>query len=406
MAAVKETVKLSPETVEGVRRELRARGLDAWLLYNFRDANAVAATLLGIPALTRRYFVLLPAEGEPIALTHRIEQQPWSTWLGQKREYSSWRELDAELAALLAGKRRVAMEYAAGDAVPYVDRVPAGVIELVRSTGVEVVESGDLVSAFVARWSAEGVEGHRRAAQVVHDVAHEAFERVAAAIRGGERITEWELAEWIAAEFRARGLGVSDQAIVAVNEHAANPHYAPSAESHAEIKHGDLLLIDLYGKEKADSIWADQTWMGYVGEAVPERLAQIFLAVTDARDAAIDLLMRRHAAGEPVRGYEVDDASRAVIEERGYGPQFIHRTGHSIDRELHGSGPNIDNLETKDTRTLISGVGFSIEPGIYLAGDVGFRAEVDVFMGPDGPEVTTPRPQRGLYPLLRENPFE
>jgi Xaa-Pro dipeptidase len=193
---------------------------------------------------------------------------------------------------------------------------------------------------------------------------------------------------------------VGVDSIVGVNANAANPHYAPSAARHAPIRRGDLVLIDLWGKEDADSVYADQTWMGYVGETIPARLAEIFAAVRDARDAAVDLARWRHAAGERAAGCDLDDAARAVIAERGFGAHFIHRTGHSIDRELHGSGPNLDNLETRDVRTLLPGVGFSVEPGVYLAGDVGFRSEVNVFMGPGGPEVTTPEPQAEVYPLL------
>jgi Xaa-Pro dipeptidase len=402
MAVTEETVSLTQETVDRVREELRARGMDGWLLFNFLGNNPVASRILGLPALTRRYFVYLPAHGTPVALTHRIEQQPWDTWLGEKRQYSSWRELDSELGSLLHGKGRVAMEYAEGDAVPYVDRVPAGMLEMVRVSGAEIVSSGDLVSAFYATWGPEGEASHRRASQVVRDVAHEAFARAADAVKGGRTITEWELRRWIQEQFLARGITVGGDSIVAVNAHAASPHYAPSAEKHAEIKRGDLLLIDLWGKENEEAVYADQTWMGFLGETVPERLAGIFSVLADAREAAVSLLRERHAAGERVCGYEVDDASRAVVEAGGYGAAFIHRTGHSIDRELHGSGPNIDNLETRDTRTLIPGVGFSVEPGIYLAGDVGFRSEVNVYMREDGPEVTTPEPQRAIYPLLAE----
>ena len=405
MAVVEETVSLTPETLERIRAELRAGGLDGWLLYSFKGNNPIASAVLGLPALTRRYFVFLPAEGEPVALTHRIEQQPWSTWIGQKREYSSWRELEREMKALVGGKGRVATEYAADDAVPYVDLLPAGVVELIRAAGAEIVSSGDLVSRFNATWSDDGLASHRRAARVVRDVAHGAFERAAGEVKAGRTITEWELRSWIKDRFRERGITVGGDAIVGVNGNAANPHYAPSAEHHAEIRRGDLLLIDLWGKEDEGAIYADQTWMGFLGEEVPERIAGIMAAVVDGRDAAVELIRSRHAAGETVRGFEADDAARAVIEERGWGERFIHRTGHSIDRELHGSGPNIDNLETKDTRTLIPGVGFSVEPGIYLAGDVGFRSEINVFMGPDGPEVTTPRPQRAVYPLLAESPF-
>ena len=404
MAVVEQTVSLTAETVERVRQEVRAHGADGWL-FNFQGSNAVASNLLGLPAMTRRWFVWLPAEGEPVAITHRIEQQPWSTWVGENWPYSSWRELESRLAQLLGGNPRVAMEYAERDAVPYVDRVPAGVIEMVRATGARVVTSADMVSAFYARWSAEGEASHRRAARHVYEVAHEGFRRIAQGLRAGRTVTEWEIRGWIGDEFARRGIRVGGDAIVGVNGNAANPHYAPSAEKHAEIRPGDLVLIDLWGKEDAAAIYADQTWMGFAGETVPERIAEIFAAVRDARLAAIDLIRRRHAAGEEIAGWEADDASRDVITERGWGEYFIHRTGHSIDRELHGSGPNIDNLESRDTRRLIPGVGFSIEPGIYLPGDVGFRTEVNVWMGPDGPEVTTPEPQTEVYALLSDPRF-
>jgi Xaa-Pro dipeptidase len=405
MAVTEQTVQLSLETVARIQEELRAHGVDGWLLFNFKGINAVANDLLGLPALTRRYFVWIPADGKPVAITHRIEQQPWTGWIGDNWPYSSWRDLDSRLAQLLSGNPRVAMEYAPADAVPYVDKVPAGVIEMIRATGAEPVTSGDLVSAFYARWSDEGLASHRRAAKHVYEVAHEAFRRIAAAVREGRGVGEWEVRSWIMGEFARRGITVGGDAIVAVNANAANPHYAPSADHHAEIRRDDLVLIDLWGKEDEGAIYADQTWMGYVGDTVPDRLAEIFAAVRDARLAAIDLIRRRSDAGEDVAGWEADDASRNVIEERGWGEHFIHRTGHSIDRELHGSGPNIDNLESRDTRRLIQGVGFSIEPGIYLSGDVGFRSEVDVYMGPDGPEVTTPEPQTAVYALLSDPRF-
>jgi Xaa-Pro dipeptidase len=406
MAVTDRTVQLAPETVERIRAELRAAGMDGWLLSDFHGSNPVAGALLGLPPLTRRWFAWIPAEGAPVAVTHRIEQQPWEGWLGENLPYSSWPELRGCLDGLLAGSPRVAMEYAPEDAVPYVDRVPAGVVELVRAAGAEVVSSADLVSAFASRWSAAGEASHRRAARHVHETAHGAFRRIARALRAGERTTEWEVREWIRAELARRGLTVGADSIVAVDAHAANPHYAPSAERHAEIRAGSLVLIDLWGREAPeDSVYADQTWMGYAGESVPERLAEIFAAVRDAREAAVERVRSRWAAGEPARGFEADDAARAVIAARGWGEAFLHRTGHSIDRELHGSGPNLDNLETRDTRLLIPGVGFSVEPGIYLAGDVGFRSEVNVFMGADGPEVTTPSPQDALYALMADSRF-
>ncbi|HLM66275.1 MAG TPA: M24 family metallopeptidase, partial [Longimicrobium sp.] len=379
--------------------------LDGWLLYDFRGMNPVAGTLLGLPALTRRYFVLVRAQGTPVALTHRIEQQPWATWHGEKRVYSSWREMEAELASILGGVRRLAMEYTPGDAVPVVDRVPAGIVELVRAAGAEPEGSGDLISFFTARWSDEGEASHRRASAAVRDTAHAAFERIAAAVRAGERTTEWEVRHWIQGELVRRGINVGGDGIVAVNANAANAHYAPSAEQHAEIRAGDLVLIDLWGKENDGAIYADQTWMAFVGDTIPERLERMFGTLVDAREAACQMVIDRFAAGNAVSGYEVDDVARGIIEARGYGEQIIHRTGHSIDRELHGSGPNIDNMETRDTRTLIPGVGFSVEPGIYFPGDVGFRSEVNMFIGAAGPEVTTDRPQRRLYALLTDDPF-
>jgi Xaa-Pro dipeptidase len=399
MAVIEERVSLTGETVGRMQTELREMGLDGWLLYNFQGLNAIASGILGLPAMSRRYFVLIPAAGNPIALTHRIEQQPWEGWIGEKRVYLSWRELESALSDLLVGRGRIAMEYVEGDAVPYTDRIPAGVVEMVRACGVEVVSSADLVSAFHARWTPKGLDNHRTAAAILRETVHGAFERIGVGIRSGEKPTEWSIREWIQGQLRERGLRVGVDSIVAVNEHAANPHYGPTRDHHAEIRRGDLVLIDLWGKQTEDAIYADQTWMAWVGRDVPDRIQEIWRAARDAREAAVDLVSSRWHAGEAVFGYEVDDAARAVIEARGYGDAFIHRTGHSIDTSLHGSGPNIDNLETRDTRRLISGIGFSIEPGIYLSGDVGFRTEIDVFMGPDGPEITTPERQMEIVEI-------
>ena len=400
MAAVTETVALSADTVAQVQAELQSQGLEAWLLYDFHGNNPVASALLGLPALTRRYFVLIPVTGSPVALTHRIEQQPWTGWIGEKRVYLAWRELESELQAMLQGVGRVAMEYAPGDAVPYVDRVPAGVIELVRAAGPEVVPSADLVSAFHARWGPEGEASHRRASEAVRGVAHAAFARIADAVRSDRAISEWELSQWIRSELAGQGMSVGADTIVGVNANAANPHYAPTPDRSDQIRAGDLVLIDLWGKESEGAIYADQTWMGYVGDEVPTRLQEIWAVLRDARDAAVEHAQTRWAAGAAIAGWELDDAARRVITAAGYGDAFIHRTGHSIDTELHGSGPNLDNLETRDTRRLIPGVGFSVEPGIYLTGDVGFRSEINVWIGPDGPEVTTPDPQTEMIAIL------
>lgn len=393
MAVVEEAVALERDQLEKIQEGLRENELDGWLLYDFRGNNPVAARVLGLPAMTRRYFVLIPATGDPVAVTHRIEQQPWRSWIGENRQYLAWTELETTLRELLAGRGAVAMEYSPDDGVPYVDRMPAGVLELVRSSGVTVRSSADLVSAFYSRWSEEGLASHLRAAAILQETARGAFERTGEALRAGETPTELTIRDYIRSEFDRRGLKVGADAIVAVNANAANPHYAPSVEAHAPIARGDVLLIDLWGKEAPEAVYADQTWMGYVGDTLPERLRTIWSAVRDAREAAITAAVEGWRAGGPVTGAELDDAARDVIVTRGFGDHFIHRTGHSIDTELHGSGPNLDNLETRDTRRLIPGVGFSIEPGIYLSGDVGFRTEVDVYVGEEGPRVTTPERQ-------------
>jgi Xaa-Pro aminopeptidase len=283
--------------------------------------------------------------------------------------------------------KRVAMEYSPGDAVPYLDRVPAGVIEMVRNAGATVVTSADLVSKFYAVWSDDQRASHERAARAVSTIGQQAIRLAGSRADSASPLTEYALQKWIRERFESGGLETDHGPIVAIGPNAANPHYEPTAASSATINRGDILLIDLWAREK-NGVFADQTWMGSLG-APSERDTKIWLAVRDARDAAISLLRERLDAHKPVRGGEVDDAARAVITKRGFGERFIHRTGHSIDpRDLHGSGPHIDNLETREERELIPGVGFSIEPGIYLPGDVGMRSEVNGFIGADGVLIT------------------
>lgn len=393
MAVVEESVSLDREKLERIQHALVGLELDGWLLYDFRGTNPISAGVLGLPAMTRRYFVLIPAAGDPVAITHRIEQQPWRDWIGENRQYLSWRELEAQLRGTLSGRGALAIEYSVEDGVPYVDRIPAGVMEMIRSAGVVVRSSADLVSIFYSRWSPEGLESHLRAAAIVQETASSAFDRIGEALRRGESPTELTVRDWIRAEFASRGLSVGADAIVAINGNAANPHYAPSVQAHSPIGPGDVVLIDLWGKVGERAIYADQTWMGHVGAELPDRLRQIWEAVRDAREAAVTAAIDGWKSGGDVTGAELDDAARNVIVSRGYGDHFIHRTGHSIDTELHGFGPNLDNLETRDTRRLIEGIGFSVEPGIYLPGDVGFRSEVNVYVDEDGPRVTTPGPQ-------------
>jgi Xaa-Pro dipeptidase len=381
---------LNREKLIPLQAALVEANIDGWLIFDFHGLNPIATGLLELPGMTtRRIFVFVPKSGEPTAITHAIEQGPWRDWPAdwKKTEYSSWRQLESQLGVLVNGKT-VAMEYSPGDAVPYLDRVPSGVLEMVRAAGARVVSSADLVSRFYAVWSEENLASHKRAAAIVAKVARNAMDRAGNSAKSGTPITEYSLQQWILSEFAANGLTTDHGPIVAIGPNAANPHYEPTAEGTAVINFGDILLIDLWAREE-NGLFADQTWMGSLG-APSERDVKIWEAIRDARDAAILLLRERIEAGKPLSGGEVDDASRAVITSRGYGLQFLHRTGHSIDpRDLHGSGPHIDNLETREERLLIPGVGFSIEPGIYFAGEVGMRTEVNGYIG-DRNVVITP----------------
>ena len=381
---------LSKEQLPKIQQALVEADVDGWLIFDFHGLNPVATGMLALSGMgSRRIFAFIPREGAPVAITHAIEQGPWSKWPADwgKVVYSGWRELESNLAKVVKGKR-VAMEYSPGDAVPYLDRVPAGVLEMVRAAGATVVSSANLVSRFYAVWSSEELASHKRAAEIIARVAKDAFTRAGEAASSGSPLTEYKLQQWILGQFSENGLSTDHGPIVAIGPNEANPHFEPSAAGSARIERGSILLIDLWAREE-DGVFADQTWMGSLGEP-SERDMKIWLAVRDGRDAAIALLRERLADGKPVRGGEVDDATRDVIKSRGYGERFIHRTGHSIDaRDLHGSGPHIDNLETREERELIPGVGFSLEPGIYIEGDIGMRSEVNAWMG-DGEVLITP----------------
>lgn len=386
--------------IQGVQKALREQDLDGWLLYEFHHLNPVPVALLGLGKTTRRAFVLVPAEGEPVALIHAIEASSWRHWPFERRVYSGWRDMEEKLADLVGGLERVAMEVSPGGAVPTLDYVPAGIAGVLLSHGMEIASSGDLVSAFHSVLTSEQLDAHRRAAEIVRDVARRAFERAADAIRAGQPTTEGALSEWIVEALEAEGLVDQVSCIVAIGPKASDSHYAPVGAGET-IRRGDLLLIDLWGAFEG-SVPADQTWMGIMAPEVDARTQEVWEAVRDARDAALDFLRERADDGEEVRGYEVDDVARSVIEERGYGEYFVHRTGHSIDTDLHGSGPNLDNLESRDDRLLLPGVAFSVEPGIYIADDIGVRSEVNVHWGADGPEITPSEYQREIFTLLEE----
>lgn len=388
MPTVTERARLEPARLAALQEALRQRGLDGWLWYNFRDTNPIAAALLGLPPrLSRRYFVLVPASGAPRALVHRIETAPWDAWPGERIVYLTWSELHGGLERLLAGCRRVALEYSPQDAIPYLDRVPAGIVELVRACGVEIVSSGDLLARFYARWTENGRTSHRRAAAALAEVAQQAFSYAFA----HPDETDWGLREWVLARLAERGITEGADCIVAVGPDAADPHFAPAPERARPIGRDTVLLLDLWGKEPGpDAIYADQTWMAFTGPALPPEVARVWDAVRSARDAVVAHLERTPL---PLPACDLDDVARGVLREAGLADAFLHRTGHSIDRELHGSGPHLDNFETRDDRLLEPGLGFSVEPGVYLPGRFGVRSEINVFLTPHGPEVTPSAPQ-------------
>jgi Xaa-Pro dipeptidase len=373
---------------------LAQAGLDGWLLFSFQGLNPVATRVLGLSGMnTRRLFVLLPRTGEPVAVAHKIELQALETFPGRVIPYARWSELHEALASLVAG-RTLAMEISPGNGVPYLDRVPFGVVELLQGFGARIVPSGVLVSRFAARWSADELEDHRMAAEVLADVARSVLEDVVRDRTG--RLSESALQARVVAAVEARGLVFDEPPIVGFGPNSAKPHYEPHAGSDAILKQGDLVLLDLWAGRRRDTVFADQTWIGFSGSEVPARVVEVWRAVRGARDAAIDAIRRAASERKPIAGYQADRAARAVVEAAGYGEAFVHRTGHSIDRSLHGSGPHLDDYETHDDRVLLPGVGFSVEPGIYLPGAFGIRSEVNVYMTETGPEVTPRKPQVDL----------
>ena len=390
---------LTPEVLERVSAICRRRQLDGWLLFDFHGLDPVATRILGIGGLaTRRLFVLLPATGSPVAVAHRIELGRVEGFPGEVRPYAAWRELESELSRLLSGKR-VAMEYSDRDAVPYLDRVPAGVLDLVRACGAQVVSSSDFVTDLASRWSPEELEGHRRAAAILKDVALGAFGQVRDALAAGGVPTEFSVQQSVLEAMDRAGLCTGDPPIVAAGANTADAHHEPSAVADYPVVRGQVLLLDLWGGVALDAVCADQTWMAFVGTNPPSDVIRAWNAVRDAREQVVAVLRDRWREGWTVRGADLDDAARKVIRAAGYGEYFVHRTGHSIDRELHGSGPHLDNYETHDERALASGIGFSVEPGVYLPGRFGVRSGINVVLHAEGPEVTPEGPQQDLILL-------
>jgi Xaa-Pro aminopeptidase len=372
------------QRISEIQQALRDAEIDGWLFYDFRGSDPLAYRILLLDPtvhVTRRWYYWIPAQGVPVKLLHRIEPHVLDTLPGQADCYVSWEQQREILARLLAGGLRVAMQYSPLNAVPYVSRVDAGTIELIRSYDVEVVSSADLIQTFEARWTDRQLEAHQFAAAALRRIVDQTFNHVHEAITLGRVLTEFGAQQFILARIREAGMVTSSAPIAAVNAHSADPHYGPTETGSAEVTRDALLLIDLWAKRaEAGSVYADITWTGYVGQTVPVKHREIFDLVRQGRDAALTFVQTEVAAGHRPFGWEVDDACRQVIQRGGYGDQFVHRTGHSIGEEVHGNGANIDGLETQDTRRLMSRTCFSIEPGIYLPGEFGIRSELDVYL--------------------------
>jgi Xaa-Pro aminopeptidase len=390
--AADPTVRLN---VSDVQKALKADGLDGWLLYDFRGINPIAADVTAVARqaghlATRRWYYLIPASGEPRGLVHAIEKNSLAHLPGTTERYAGRDQLEAGLKRLLQGVRTVAMEYSAGCAIPYVARVDAGTIELVRQSGATVVSSGDLVQRFSAVWRDDQIATHRDASDKLYRIKDRAYEAVARRIRDAVPTNEYDIQQLMAGWFRDEGLVTDSDVNVSAAENSGNPHYLPTAAAHRAIRANEIVLLDLWGKlDVPGAVFADITWVGYTGRDVPERYARAFDAIRRARDAGIELVQRAVRDGRDVRGFEVDCAASAVIREAGYGDRILHRTGHSLGETVHGTGVNMDDYETHDDRRLLPGTGFTIEPGVYFD-DFGVRTEINMVVADRDASVTGP----------------
>jgi Xaa-Pro aminopeptidase len=390
-----------------VQEEIGKTGVDGWLFYFFHGNDPIALRILHLDTaefFSRRWFYFIPENGTPKKLVHRIEAGALDSLPGEKVTYTGWHELEDRLSEMLAGVDTVAMQYSPRGAIPYVSRVDAGIVELVRALGISVVSSADLVQVFEARWSDSQLSSHVEAGEILRRIVFEAFGEIRASVENNRPLTEYELQQFILRRYEDYGLTANHAPIVAANANSGNPHYQPTIDRHATIGMNDFVLVDIWAKKKApaDAVYADITWTGYVGKSVPQKYIDIFTIVRDARDSALEFVRESVGASREIFGWQVDDVARAHISQHGYGQHFVHRTGHSIGREVHGNGANIDNYETRDERRLIPGTGFSIEPGIYLP-EFGVRSEIDVYIGTNEIVVAGQPIQTDVVPILAQS---
>ena len=389
--------------VAAIQAALREASVDGWLFYDHHHRDPLAARILGLSPsahVTRRWYYFVPAMGDPSKLVHRIEPASLDSLPGTKAEYSSWQELESGLEAILFGATHIAMQYSPRNAILYVSMVDAGTVDLVRSFGKEIVSSADLVSQFEAVLSDDQIAAHYVAQKKIDDILAAAWPYIGAQVRGASSnsasVNEFAISSWLGDALRREGLVWEHGPNVSAGPNSADSHYEPTAERSRTIKNGDFLLIDIWGKlDRPGAIFYDITWTGVIGREPSEREQQIFATVRDARDAAIKTVSDAFAANKPIAGFEADDAARGVIQKAGFGDRFVHRTGHNIGEDIHGSGAHLDNLETHDIRRILPNTCFSVEPGIYLTGDFGVRSEINMITSP-GKAVVTGRVQTEL----------
>jgi Xaa-Pro aminopeptidase len=392
--------------IPAIQHALQSAVVDGWLFYSFRGSDPIAASILGVGGeghiATRRWFYFIPAHGDPIKIVHSIERDLLDHLPGLKLIYLPWQQLHQHLKDSLTQSGssrppRIAMQYSPNNAIPYLGRVDAGTVELIRSFGIDVVSSADLVNYFESAWTPDQLSLHESAATALYQIVDAAFAQIGVALRAKKPVTEYDIQQFIVGAFAERGLISRDPPIVAVGANSASPHYEPTRDRHSPIRAGDFVLIDLWARvNRPGSVYADITWTAYAGAQPPDRMSRVFEIVRDARDAAVDFVKQAFAAGQTIHGWQVDDACRQVIRAAGFAQYFIHRTGHNIHTEVHGNGANIDNLETRDDRILIPRTCFSIEPGIYLEGEFGVRSEIDVYVSEGMARVTGGTPQQEL----------
>jgi Xaa-Pro aminopeptidase len=385
-------VALNVKAVQGV---LRSERLDGWLLYDFHGSNPIAAKLAGLTRgshmTTRRWFYLIPAVGEPLGLVHAIERHNLDALPGDRLVYTRREELETGLTTLLKGVTRVAMEYSPDCAIPYLSRVDAGTAEMVRRRGVEILSSGDLVQQFEAVWDEVQLASHRAASASLHRIKDRAFATVAASLKSRQQLSEYEVQQQMVGWFDEEGLVTDSPPVVAIGANAGNPHYLPTAAAARPIVTDEVLLLDLWGKlREPGAVFADITWVGMTGRTVPAEPAGAFRAVVEAREAAVALVEQSARHGTELRGWQVDRAARAVLEQAGYADHVLHRTGHSLGENVHGNGVHLDDFETHDDRRVLPGTGFTIEPGLYFD-TFGVRTEINMFRGHHDAMVTGPR---------------